>query len=575
MTVCVMPLLLLAVGSRAFVAPIRRCQRNIINARRSLSPSRDGPNELDPGPSSIPPECGGPKKRKSRTALVWLRTSLRVGDNEALSRAADLGPDGLSVLFAWEHGPVPRTPSAAFECAAARGLDRALRERHGNRLGVVRASGADDAVSAVAAAAAELRPDSLVVDASSSEHDAVAVVGELRRALRAREETSSVDVVAVTDDASLVSFSRVPSALGRSRSGGRVLRWSTFLSSMSEEPVAPPCPPPILPSPLEGSVKYASSLPMPGAAGHWAEILLDEWGEISEEEALRRAKLADTATPTPLGNAGKIGRSTRLSPYLRWGVISARQAHEAGVRKRDLLWRDWSHVCYRVTGPLRRGEPVLPLLDGCCRTTTAEGENDNNLNDKDSLFAAWCLGRTGAPMVDAGMRQLWYEGWMPRHVRLLAAACLVEGLGLDWRKGRDWFEHTLIDHDPAINELMWQNAGFCGVDTYYRALKWEADGDHDYVERWSSQELSWPSAVLQDFNAQRPLPSSEELAAAAKARRNTLQARGIYKAAAKVANSGVRVAWEDLNCTKNAVPAGEVWGVGRVPLDSLSFDINQ
>jgi len=72
---------------------------------------------------------------------------------------------------------------------------------------------------------------------------------------------------------------------------------------------------------------------------------------------------------------------------------------------------------------------------------------------------AWCVGRTGAPLVDAGMRQLWATGWMPRRVRLLCASCLVEGLGLDWRMGEAWFAYTLTDHDYAINACMWQNAG--------------------------------------------------------------------------------------------------------------------
>ena len=69
-------------------------------------------------------------------------------------------------------------------------------------------------------------------------------------------------------------------------------------------------------------------------------------------------------------------------------------------------------------------------------------------------FEAWCTGRTGAPLVDAGMVQLWACGWMPRRIRLLCAACLVEGFGLDWRLGRDWFAYALTDHDFAINEVL-------------------------------------------------------------------------------------------------------------------------
>ena len=74
---------------------------------------------------------------------------------------------------------------------------------------------------------------------------------------------------------------------------------------------------------------------------------------------------------------------------------------------------------------------------------------------------------------------------MPRRLRLLCAACLVEGMGLDWRIGRDWFAYALTDHDYAINECMWQNAGLCGVDPFYRGLQWEAragKGNDEYVD---------------------------------------------------------------------------------------------
>lgn len=111
----------------------------------------------------------------------------------------------------------------------------------------------------------------------------------------------------------------------------------------------------------------------------------------------------------------------------------------------------------------------------------AEWKDILGLTDGEA-FEAWCAGRTGAPLVDAGMIQLWACGWMPRRVRLLCASCLVEGLGLDWRLGRDWFGYALTDHDYAINECMWQNAGLVGIDPFYRGLRWEVvpkDGDDE------------------------------------------------------------------------------------------------
>jgi len=318
---------------------------------------------------------------------------------------------------------------------------------------------------------------------------------------------------------------------------------------------------------------------------------------------------------------------TRLSPYLRWGVISPRQAYHSsaqqparGVRTRDLLWRDWSHMCHRTVQPLRQGRPVLPYLDGCCHGPCSDNNNHNHHNNKDDappladkdpslLFASWCLGRTGYPLVDAGMKQLWHQGWMPRRIRLLAACCLVEGLGLDWRRGRDWFEYTLIDHDPAINELMWQNAGYCGIDLFYRGLSWETSAsklssdDQTYVDQWAWQVLKLPTHLRE----QNDLLDQDDGSVLGriqnpKERRQELQRRGVYKAAAKVANSGVRVRWNattstisyndnnNNNATTSApenknddtgkpaeerpttIAPGEVWGVGRTPLEELTFD---
>ena len=115
---------------------------------------------------------------------------------------------------------------------------------------------------------------------------------------------------------------------------------------------------------------------------------------------------------------------------------------------------------------MREGNPVVQALDG----TTEEGEGEEV---KVKKFKAWCTGNTGAPTVDSGMRLLWATGWMPRASRLKSAACLVEGMGLDWRLGREWFKETLVDYDESINEMMWQNAGMVGVDPFYRGLRWE------------------------------------------------------------------------------------------------------
>ena len=193
-------------------------------------------------------------------------------------------------------------------------------------------------------------------------------------------------------------------------------------------------------------------------------------------------------------------------------------------------------------------------------------------------FEAWCTGRTGAPLVDAGMAQLWVTGWMPRRVRLLCASCLVEGLGLDWRLGRDWFKYAEVDHDFAINECMWQNAGLVGCDPFYRGLKWEVvpvDGEADrskeepdfsaaskYVREWRDLQykaLGRPSALPPwppplHAALERPRPPVDAVTAVAVARRAFL--KRAYQTGGRVSRVGVRIMEPEAGPT----PAELTWG---------------
>ena len=117
--------------------------------------------------------------------------------------------------------------------------------------------------------------------------------------------------------------------------------------------------------------------------------------------------------------------------------------------------------------------------------------------DDETGFRAWAHGRTGYPIVDAGMRQLWRTGFLPNRVRMIAASFLVKHLLIDWRRGETWFWDTLIDADPASNPLNWQWVAGSGVDSapYFRifnpvlqAEKFDPDGA--YVRRWVPELVS-------------------------------------------------------------------------------------
>ena len=501
------------------------------------------------------------------TALVWLQSSLRIADNAILARAMAAGPAGLEVVVVWRHGRKVPHPAASFEAHAMRSLHTELRAR-GSGLTVLYAKDEteDSAADAVAAHAAALGVRTVVVDAGEAAGgDAAALVESSLHAraygaggddaASARAPAVLPTVEAMTDD-TLFPLDVQISCLPKSRSGGggaassSVLRWADWLKAAANLPAMPPQPPPSsLPPSLSGAAS-AESIELPEDSKWWGVPTLDGFlalsgAEISEAGALQLAEAAGVGAlrngrsgygkshlGERAGAGGVVGygsgravpRPSYVSPFLRWGVLSPRQAEAAGVRRRDLLWRDFSRLCWRVVAPLRRGEPVTqvlpidePLLsEGAagliCRDKPAawtwtpplhppvpDAETPSSPPcppeppswcsllgvSEAEAFEAWCTGRTGAPLVDAGMIQLWATGWMPRRLRLLCAACLVEGLGLDWRLGRDWFAYALIDHDYAINECMWQNAGLVGIDPFYRGLQWDAfpaPGNDEYVE---------------------------------------------------------------------------------------------
>jgi deoxyribodipyrimidine photo-lyase len=177
---------------------------------------------------------------------------------------------------------------------------------------------------------------------------------------------------------------------------------------------------------------------------------------------------------------------SRLSPYLHFGQLGPREAVAACRRRgqdaqaflRELGWREFAyHQLYHF--PHTTDAP----MDG--RFTDFPWREDAD------ALAAWQRGRTGIPMVDAGMRQLWQTGWMHNRLRMIVASFLTKNLLLSWQSGARWFWDTLVDADLASNSLGWQWTAGSGADAapYFRVFnpvlqgeKFDADGR--YVRRW-------------------------------------------------------------------------------------------
>lgn len=175
--------------------------------------------------------------------------------------------------------------------------------------------------------------------------------------------------------------------------------------------------------------------------------------------------------------------TTRLSVHLRFGTISIREAMRQGMKMSEkwtteLIWRDFYqmivyHFPHSATDSFRPAYDAIPWI-----------------NDE-TQFEAWCHGKTGYPLVDAGMRELLTTGFMHNRVRMVVASFLCKHLLIDWRWGERFFARHLLDFDLASNVGGWQWAAGSGCDAapYFRVFNptsqlQKFDKDHIYVRKW-------------------------------------------------------------------------------------------
>jgi deoxyribodipyrimidine photo-lyase len=270
-------------------------------------------------------------------------------------------------------------------------------------------------------------------------------------------------------------------------SGGMFKVFSAFYRALAEH--LPPDAPLPVPSTIAAPANWPESDPLESwgllpTRPNWATGF-DVWMP-GEDTARARAEEfgAAVAAYADDRNLPSIDGSSRLSPHLHFGEISPRDAwglvgggEEAATFHKELAWRDFASgvILERPDYAERHGRPAFERL--AYRQSAAE-------------LAAWQRGRTGYPIVDAGMRQLWATGWMHNRVRMIAASFLVKHLLIDWREGERWFWDTLVDADYANNAVNWQWVAGSGVDSnmfsrimapLVQSEKFDAG---DYIRRW-------------------------------------------------------------------------------------------
>lgn len=175
--------------------------------------------------------------------------------------------------------------------------------------------------------------------------------------------------------------------------------------------------------------------------------------------------------------------TSRLGVHFRFGTISIREKAQRALALsetylNELIWRDFysqilAHFPQVVTQPFKPAYAFVPWRDA------------------PADFEKWCAGKTGYPIVDAGMRELNATGFMHNRVRMITASFLTKHLLLDWRLGEAYFAEKLLDFDLASNNGGWQWAAGCGTDAapYFRVFNPEEqtkkfDPEHKYIRRW-------------------------------------------------------------------------------------------
>jgi deoxyribodipyrimidine photo-lyase len=438
----------------------------------------------------------------TRPTLLWLRLDLRLEDHPALQAALARGQPVIPVFIWAPHEEAPWEPGAASRWWLHQSLAalQAALVRCGSQL-ILRTLAPGG--SSLEALRSLIRETGATAVHWSRRYEPAVIARDrtIKDTLRGEGvEVRSFNAALLTEPWDVQNLSGKPFQV-----------FSPFWRKVSATlELPPPAPAPRrIPAPAEwpDSVPLDSLRLQPAIA--WAGGFADAWqpGEAGAAANLGRFLDGPVEHYGESRNLPGITGTSRLSPHLHFGEISPRQVWHAAPQWRtsqfmaEIGWREFAHhLLYHYPHT-----PDAPLRADFARFPWREDAAQRD---------AWQRGRTGIPMVDAGMRELWHTGWMHNRMRMVVASFLVKNLRLHWLEGARWFWDTLVDADLASNTLGWQWAAGCGADAapYFRvfnpesqAAKFDAAGD--YQRRWVPEAAAGPlggyPAAIVDLKASR------------------------------------------------------------------------
>lgn len=430
-----------------------------------------------------------------RPVLVWFRDDLRLTDHPALHAAASESAPLVCVYVLDEVSSGVRPLGGASRwwlAQSLRSLAASLKERGASL--VLRRGRAATIV-------AELAKQ---IDAAAVHWNDIAIPAHRAIADDLAERLAIAGIASQQHDGDLL----VPPSAIRNKDGRGLRVFTPFwrrVLALGDPPQPLPAPKTLHTGPKPETDKL-EEWELEPTKPDWAGGLRAAW-QVGEAAAQR--KLADFLR-RPGGYSEERDRPDRdgtssLSAHLRFGEISPRQIWHAArfaADERPALARDvdkflselgWREFCRHL---------LFDHPDLATRALRSEFD-DFPFITNDAALHAWQRGRTGYPIVDAGMRQLWQSGTMHNRVRMVVASFLVKHLLIDWRRGEEWFWDTLVDADPASNPANWQWVAGCGADAapYFRVFNPVLQGEKfdpngDYVRRYVPELAGLPPELI-------------------------------------------------------------------------------
>ena len=432
----------------------------------------------------------------TRPVIVWLRRDLRLSDQAAFAAATANGPI-IPVYVLDEETPKHRKMGGAslwWLHHSLTSLDESLRGK-GSRLILRRG------------AAANILADMAKETGAGEIHALRHYEPWWRNAEKDLKDALGKECELVLHDGNYL----LPPGTVTTGSGDPYKIYTPFWKALREH--MPPHEPARAPQTIDAPDEWPQSDSLDGwellpTNPDWATEFANAWTPGEDGARANVKAFIDYATGYDEGrNLPSEDRTSRLSPHLHFGEITPAYVwHRVTGRGRDvttylkeLVWRDYAQNVI-IQYPEYGGKNARDRFD-------AMPWRDFRSSEARDDFEAWTKGRTGYPIVDAGMRQLWTIGWMHNRVRMIAASFLIKHLLIDWREGEQWFWDTLVDADYGSNSVNWQWTAGTGIDSnmFVRIMAPLSQSDKfdagDYIRKWVPELADLNDDVIHDPEA--------------------------------------------------------------------------